>query len=824
MRTPLRSFYRIAPGIDVVPVDNGNILFRSDALAVRLEGSAARILAEEIVPLLNGQRSLGQILDMVSSFPREDLQRWLDDLVNANVLQCSDEPNGPLDPAVQATLPFFEFLNSIGIPTSETTKQLSRARIVIFGLEGHGAHAAAALAQYGIGELVLVDPFPYQREHESLMPALQPAKLGRSREETLATALRASCGECRIDTAGGTTLDCQRIAALAAGAHLLIGCFDKGFSSTHHWINRTSLSLNIPALFAECAGHIGRVGPLVLPGQTACYMCYRMRGLACAEDFSLAMDYEQFLDKLKRPSLHVRAIMPGLPAYVGSLLTIEAIKRVLSLNLPSLADQVLEFDAVSLHTSFHPVVRRPDCAVCQKKNVLRNNPTLAELESTPARQDSLLKHCPRLISSKTGVIRELRWSAKDVSEPCRPYIFRAVLPNHRFLNKEEKEAGIVSGKGMTIAEAQASALGEALERYSSACWNIEEITFRRRPELDGKSLDPRELVLFAPSQYPELRYSTYSDDSRFGWVHARSLGTDELVFVPAVAIFMNYEMQNSSEFICPITSNGLAAGPTLPEAILRAAFEVLERDAAMITWLNRLPCTAVDPLSHPDEDVKEICRAYQRRGVYFELYLLPSDHPVKVFIAVAYQEDSENGPAAVVGLGADMEPRSAARRAILEAAQVRPSLRQRMRLPEVRSRIDELVNDPRRVTTLEDHDLLYASPKRLCNFDFLRTKPVISDCWEQCVPSSPLVKLRRLAEHFRRTNTDVLYFDLTTQDLREFGVYTARVIIPGFQPIDFGWKERRLGGERLYQLPKSLGLRNRRQTLNDLNPEPHPIA
>ena len=147
-----------------------------------------------------------------------------------------------------------------------------------------------------------------------------------------------------------------------------------------------------------------------------------------------------------------------------------------------------------------------------------------------------------------------------------------------------------------------------------------------------------------------------------------------------------------------------------------------------------------------------------------------------------------------------------------------------MRLPEVRRRMEELVDDPRRVAALEDHDLLYASPKTLRNFDFLRRKPLSSISWEQDASSSALVKLRYLADHFRTTNTDLLYFDLTPPDLHEFGVYAARVIIPGFQPIDFGWKERRLGGERLYQLPQRLGLRSHRQTLEELNPEPHPIS
>jgi bacteriocin biosynthesis docking scaffold, SagD family len=721
-------------------------------------------------------------------------------------------------------LPFLDFLESIGISTSDARKKLAHLRVVVFGLEGHGAHVAAGLAQCGVGELVLVDPFPYQLENKSLMPSLQPITMGHNREEAVRTALQSTSAASHINTSGGATLDRERITVLANGADLLIGCFDKGFSSTHHWINRASLSLKIPALFAECAGHVGRVGPLVLPGQTACYLCYRMRALACAADYDLAMSYEEFLDKLKRPALHTRATLPGLPTYLGSMLTIEAIKHLLSLSVPTLADKVVEFDAFSLRTTWHAIVRRADCAVCQKKKLVRNQPTLSELEDSLGSRNNLLKHLPRLVGSKTGLVRELHWSAKDASEPFRPHIVRAVLSNHRFLSREAKDVLTASGKGMTMVEAQESALGEALERYSGAFWKTEEIIFRPRRELDRQSLDPRELVLFAPTQYPKLPYSAYCEESVLGWVSARSLITDQLVCVPALAVFMTYEVQSPAEFIFPITSNGLAAGPTLVEAVLRGIYEVLERDAAMITWLNRLPCTRVEPLSHPDPDVQEICSAYQRRGVQFELYLLTTDHPVKVFLAVAYQEGGGDGPAAVVGLGADTEPWPAARRAVLEAAQVRPGLSQRMRLPEVRRRMEELVNDPRRVATLEDHDLLYAAPKMLGNFDFLRRSPFACTSWEYAAPSSALAKLHRLVSHFRATSNNLLYFNLTPPDLDEFGIHTARVVIPGFQPIDFGWKERRLGGERLYQLPQHLGLRSRRQTLEDLNPEPHPIS
>ena len=52
---------------------------------------------------------------------------------------------------------------------------------------------------------------------------------------------------------------------------------------------------------------------------------------------------------------------------------------------------------------------------------------------------------------------------------------------------------------------------------------------------------------------------------------------------------MEYQVHSPQEFLVPITSNGLAAGPTLADAVLSAIYEVLERDAILIAWLNRLP-------------------------------------------------------------------------------------------------------------------------------------------------------------------------------------------------------------------------------------------
>jgi ribosomal protein S12 methylthiotransferase accessory factor len=286
---------------------------------------------------------------------------------------------------------------------------------------------------------------------------------------------------------------------------------------------------------------------------------------------------------------------------------------------------------------------------------------------------------------------------------------------------------------------------------------------------------------------------------------------------------MSYEPRSPDELLFAPSSNGLAAGPSLKNAILRATFEVLERDAFLITWYNRLRGQRVDPLLHADGAVVDLCKAYRRRGVQIEAYRLSTDHPCHVFVALSIQEDPEDGPAAVVGLGAEVDPTIALRRAILEVGQVRPALRIRMRDPSNQKRLAELVQDPHRVSTLPDHDLLYASTQMLSAFDFLRSFGPGEPVSRTNAPTDS-EKLDLIVNHFRSDGGDILYCNLTPPDMAALGLYTARVLLPGFQPIDFGWSERRLGGRRLFDLPVRLNLATGPSSASSLNSLPHPVA
>jgi ribosomal protein S12 methylthiotransferase accessory factor len=241
----------------------------------------------------------------------------------------------------------------------------------------------------------------------------------------------------------------------------------------------------------------------------------------------------------------------------------------------------------------------------------RDGPELLDLET-------------RLVDRHCGIVRSLGAIRKPIGEPEWPLIVRAELSNFRYHRDKADAFQIASGKGMNAEAAKVSALGEAIERYCGGIWSSEAVQVATRNELEEDSIDPRDLILYPDSAYAHLPYEPYHDGIRLGWVMGRDLASGTPVALPAQPVLMAYNLQAGEAPLCQVTSNGLAAAPTLAEAALRAAYEVIERDAFIASWLLGLKGMRVDPASIGLSETNTLMAAHQRRGIAIELYRLPS--------------------------------------------------------------------------------------------------------------------------------------------------------------------------------------------------------
>ena len=187
-------------------------------------------------------------------------------------------------------------------------------------------------------------------------------------------------------------------------------------------------------------------------------------------------------------------------------------------------------------------------------------------------QDTLTEIIPLCI--KIGVTR-----ISDITFMDRLYIpnYSAILPG------TEDSFWVYSGKGTTKSDAKASALMEAIERYSSLPSTYPR-TFIQGSYLQlsksyNKVLHPAEVV--------EPVNQAYNDkDAILDFLPGFDLLTNEKVLVPADIALYRYSPKHQA--ICAFShshTNGLASGNVLEEAICHALCEVIERDAVSIADL-----------------------------------------------------------------------------------------------------------------------------------------------------------------------------------------------------------------------------------------------
>ena len=765
---------RTAPGLEVVDTSAG-LLLASATSTLRLAGGVADVVRDRLLPALATTPTAGQVVQALDDLPGEEVGRIVERLVAAGVVQ-----ELPDDPGV--TVP--SWLELVSANLDDRLRYARRLAGLRIGLVGTGAASHVvrdALARAGYGDVAVVDP-----------------------------------------SAGSGTATEAAVTDALVGAAVVVTVVPAELAAVRIWANRASLAADVPSVHVLLDGPDGFVGPLVVPGEGACYLCWRMRALACADDFSVAMAREESLDRSRRAADPPRPVLPGLAEAAASVLVHELTALTLAIGSPRLTGHVLHLHGLEGTEALHPVLQRPDCPACEKKDrPPRADPSLAELAGAPGRETDFDTIMRRAVSEDCGVVRRLDRVAKDIREPELPVIVRAELANARFDPHDHGFVGC-SGKGLDLRSARDTALGEALERYAALTWQPAERVRGRRADVPGATLDPAELVLFAPEQYGQLPYAPYSADSVLDWVPATSLAHGGRVWVPLLAAHLGYNPPDEAGHLFQATSNGFAAGPTLPFAVERALLEVVERDAFLIAWSHRLAGTRHDALSVPDETVRAICGVYARRGVRFDVHLLPTDSAASVALALGWSDEE---PAVVVGLGAALDPVDAARGAVLEVAQVRPALRARLRQPATRDLLAQLVADPSRVRELEDHDLRFADHRVAREeMGFLLAEDVTP--WPSSAPDTVTPDrgdLTRLVASLARVAPDVLYLDVTPPDVGGLGVSVAKAIVPGFQPIHFGAGEMRLGHPRLLRMPVDLGLRAV-SGLDELNLEPHPVA
>ncbi len=570
------------------------------------------------------------------------------------------------------------------------------------------------------------------------------------------------------------------------------------------------------------AGHEPWLGPLFVPGKTGCYRCL-------ARHLVGNRPVHRFVaqkNKLPEPPPTARAATPATINAACQLAAVEVVKFIAGAE-EGLVGKVLSLDVRTWRAVTHDLLRHPDCPACGESEMAKALPVklvhrkVAFIQDGGHRTqtpDQTLREYQHLVSPITGVVTTLV-PMRNAEDLLFVYMagYNHALKMERldFLKASLRNSS--SGKGISEAQAKASALCEAIERYSGGRTGAEVIvtaSFREMRERFGDdAIHPNEVMRYSDRQLAERevwnnRKSKFNcvpealDESVvIDWTPVWSLTHTRHKYLPTQLLYYQSKATAACDTIYSMAcSNGCASGNNLEEAVLQALCELVERDAVALWWYNRLrkPVVAVESFEEPY--LLDLIDYYQTLGRDAWALDITSDLGIPAF-AAASRLSAGAEERIMFGLGCHLDARIALQRAFVEMNQM---LAMAQGCEEGKIAIED------------EETLSWLKTATLANQPYMAPDETIAAKRREDYPSlssGDLLEDIRLCQRIiEEQGMEVLVLDQTRPEVK---MPVVKVIVPGLRHF---WA--RFAPGRLYYVPVQMGWQERPRPEEELNPIP----
>ena len=579
-------------------------------------------------------------------------------------------------------------------------------------------------------------------------------------------------------------------------------------------LNRRHLSDRTPWLLVQPSGIFPLVGPVFSPGKSCCWTCL-------ADRMKRNREVRAFLDRGQARCLAVSPLSRHTLGQNGiQLAAVEIAKAIATDFRTELRDHIVSLDLLGSTIVKHYVAARPQCPSCGRKKLRDPSRAPVPVELGAGSKLVMTSGGYRTVSPGATVARFRKHVSPLTGVVSRLERIEADLPlntnyyaTHNFsvpaATANELRAGLSgggsAGKGSTAEQGEASALMEAIERYSGIYQGDEIRKTRRFTDFaSGDAILPNDVLLFSDAQLrdwmstndPHEGPSTpalFDRSAEIEWSPVWSLRDKRFKHLPTSLLYFFYRGPGQIY----ADSNGCAAGNTIEEAIVQGFLELVERDSYAIWWYNRLRRPQVDLGQFNDSYVRDLQSQLTETGRRLWVLDVTSDLGIPSFVAIMHwmhnsQENIE------FGSGAHFDTRIALLRALTE-------LNQFLSIGLMGGRTGEKSSlDGSTPLRIQDHPFLTPS-------DDPAVQPGFGSKVGRLNSREQVTACVRLA---KRKGLDFLVLNQTRPDI---DVPVVRVIVPGMRHF-----YRRLAPGRLYDVPVKLGLRDRRLPEDEVNPlHPH---
>src|SRR5258707_3111078 len=357
-------------------------------------------------------------------------------------------------------------------------------------------------------------------------------------------------------------------------------------------LNRQRVSGHAPWLLVQPSGAFPLVGPVFGPGSSACWTCLFDRMIRNRE-------VKGFLDRgPARPIALSPLARNTLGQSAIQFAALEVAKAIATGFRSELNDHIISHDMLGSSIVKHYVATRPQCPTCGSKKLRNPRRAPAPIELGPGAKlimtsggyrtvsaRATVKRFRKHVSPLTGVVTRLERIEADL--PLNTNFYAAHNFSAPARSVDELRAGLSGGsfgKGSTAEQGEASALMEAIERYSGIFQGDEIRGTRRFTDFSpGGAILPNEVLPFANAQNPpkgtpadessesHIAPAPFDPSAKIEWSPVWSLRDERFKYLPTSVLYFFYGGPAAFQ----ADSNSCAARNTPADAIIQGLLDLV---------------------------------------------------------------------------------------------------------------------------------------------------------------------------------------------------------------------------------------------------------
>lgn len=378
------------------------------------------------------------------------------------------------------------------------------------------------------------------------------------------------------------------------------------------------------------------------------------------------------------------------------------------------------------------------------------------------------------------------------------------------------QKGLSSGLSFNKEKAKVKALCEAVERYALGNYDESKLLCTTTIETANQFLSPNSVVSFSSDQNLPRQFGINEHDrkQKIRWSRGFSLPTYSKIYIPAQLVYVPYSYGKSESIIRLPISTGAACGQTVDEAIYRGICEVIERDAFMISYLNKVeaPRIKVEKSSGKYQDTYLYLKRYQLNWFVFDI---TTNIGVPVLMSIIL-DHSGVGPAISIGLKCSLFLDEAILGSLEESLQTRSWMRDEFS-ETTNKELRNIKKQPNKITDARERGLFWYDGDQEGALDFWIKSGITKELGEfnrpnEFVNKNYVVLIKKLLSKLDKLGYQTYFCDITPKIFSTSEFRVAKVIIPQLQPFYLDERYKYLGGTRLNK--------DNKQELNNV---PHPF-